>query len=79
LNPRAVSPNGLWKDIFQQDSSYPGRDNPNAAISEFFDRIGGEGWSGVPGYLEIDLRAAAGAWRAVGPGGLGPRAARVSL
>jgi hypothetical protein len=24
LNPRAVSPNGLWRTIFQQDASYPG-------------------------------------------------------
>ena len=61
LNPRAVSPNGLWKDIFQQDSSYPGRDNPNTAISEFFNRLETKGGPGVAGYLEIDLLAATGA------------------
>jgi len=43
LNPKAVSPNGLWKNIFQQDSSYPGRDNPNLAISEFFNRLATHG------------------------------------
>ena len=48
LNPKAVSPNGLWKDIFQQDSSYPGRDNPNLAISEFFDRLGRRGGPSSP-------------------------------
>jgi hypothetical protein len=39
LRPRAVSPNGLWESIFQQDASYPGRRNPNTAISEFFNRL----------------------------------------
>ena len=48
LNPRAVSPNGLWKDIFQQDSSYPGRDNPNTAISEFFNRLDTKGGPASP-------------------------------
>ena len=43
LRPRAVSPNGLWESIFQQDSSYPGRDNPNTAISGFFDRLANHG------------------------------------
>jgi hypothetical protein len=31
LNPKAISPNGLWRNIFQQDSSYADRDNPNLA------------------------------------------------
>lgn len=35
LRPRAVSPNGLWRSIFQQDAGYPGRNNPNTAISGF--------------------------------------------
>jgi hypothetical protein len=48
LNPRAVSPNGLWTDIFQQDSTYPGGDNPNTAISEFFDRLGAKGGPASP-------------------------------
>ena len=48
LNPRAVSPNGLWRSIFQQDSSYPGRDNPNTAISEFFNRLGAKGGPASP-------------------------------
>jgi hypothetical protein len=43
LSPRAVSPNGLWKGVFQQDSGYPGRDNPNLAISDFFDRLARHG------------------------------------
>ena len=48
LNPRAVSPNGLWRDIFQQDNSYPGRDNPNLAVSEFFNRLDHKGGSASP-------------------------------
>jgi hypothetical protein len=43
LNPRAQHPNGLWHGIFQQDSSYPGRDNPNTNISEFFNRLATHG------------------------------------
>jgi hypothetical protein len=43
LNPRAKSPNGLWQSIFQQDASYPGRADPNIAISAFFDRLGAKG------------------------------------
>jgi hypothetical protein len=39
LNPQAQSPNKLWYSIFQQDSSYPGRHNPNLAIAEFFNRL----------------------------------------
>ena len=48
LRARAVSPNGLWKGIFQQDTSYPGRSNPNTAISEFFDRLGHHGGPSSP-------------------------------
>lgn len=48
LNPKAVSPNGLWKSIYQQDSSYPGRDNPNLAISEFFNRLQTHGGPSSP-------------------------------
>jgi hypothetical protein len=48
LNPRAVSPNGEWWNIFQQDSSYPGRRNPNLAIAEFFNRLGNHGGSSSP-------------------------------
>ena len=48
LNPRAVSPNGLWESVFQQDSSYVGRGehgyrDPNTAISEFFSRLAAKG------------------------------------
>jgi hypothetical protein len=43
LDPKARSPNGLWESIFQQDASYPGRADPNAAISAFFDRLGAKG------------------------------------
>lgn len=39
LNPRAISKNKLWKNIYQQDASYEGRDDPNQAISEFFNRL----------------------------------------
>jgi hypothetical protein len=48
LNPRAQSPNELWYGIFQQDSSYPGRHNPNLAIAEFFNRLGRHGGPGSP-------------------------------
>ena len=48
LNPRAVSPNGEWESIFQQDSSYPGRRNPNTAISEFFNRLDTKGGPASP-------------------------------
>ncbi len=43
LNPPAVSPNRLWENIFQQDMSYPGRGNPNTAITGFFDRLDQKG------------------------------------
>ena len=43
LNPRAVSPNGLWESVFQQDSSYVGRRDLNTAISEFFSRLAAKG------------------------------------
>ncbi|MDV3133299.1 hypothetical protein [Mycobacterium sp. 29Ha] len=46
LNPRAVHPNGLWESIFQQDSSYPGRRDPNTNISEFFNRLDRKGGPG---------------------------------
>lgn len=48
LNPRAVSPNGLWMSIFQQDASYPGRRNPNLAIAEFFNRLDRHGGPSSP-------------------------------
>ena len=48
LNPRAVSPNREWESIFQQDSSYPGRRNPNTAISEFFNRLDTKGGPASP-------------------------------
>jgi hypothetical protein len=43
LNPRAVSPNGEWEGLAQQDKSYPGRRDPNLAISEFFKRLDEKG------------------------------------
>jgi hypothetical protein len=46
LSPRAVSPNGLWRSIFQQDSGYRDRDNPNAVIAQFFDRLEHHGGPG---------------------------------
>jgi hypothetical protein len=48
LSPRAVSPNGLWESIFQQDASYPGRRNPNLAIAEFFNRLDRHGGPSSP-------------------------------
>ena len=48
LRPRAVSPNGLWEGIFQQDASYAGRGNPNTAISEFFNRLEHHGGPSSP-------------------------------
>lgn len=39
LRPDAVSPNGKWRSIYQQDASYPNRDDPNEAIREFFNRL----------------------------------------
>jgi len=48
LNPKAVSPNQLWRNIFQQDASYAGRDNPNLAIAGFFDRLDRHGGPSSP-------------------------------
>ncbi|QJD53064.1 lysin A [Mycobacterium phage Compostia] len=39
LRPRAVSANGKWKGVYQQDTSYPGRDNANEQIREFMNRL----------------------------------------
>ncbi|WP_375488945.1 hypothetical protein [uncultured Mycobacterium sp.] len=47
-DPRAVSANGLWQGVFQQDFSYPGRRNPNLAIAEFFDRLDHKGGPASP-------------------------------
>ena len=73
LNPKARSANGLWESIFQQDSSYPGRRNPNLAISEFFNRLDKHGgpaspniWKSIfwlqqgPGYPSADVAFARG-------------------
>lgn len=47
LDPEAQ--NGNWKGVFQQDDSYPGRDDPNTQITGFYDRLdskkGSPGWS----------------------------------
>ena len=48
LSPRAVSPNRLWVSIFQQDASYRGRQNPNLAIAEFFNRLDRHGGPSSP-------------------------------
>ena len=48
LRPNAVSPNRAWVGIFQQDTSYPGRWNPNAAIAEFFNRLDIKGGRSSP-------------------------------
>lgn len=37
--PGAVSSNGKWRGIYQQDDSYPGRDDPNLNILAFLDKL----------------------------------------
>lgn len=39
LNPKASGGGGAWHGIFQQDRSYPGRDDPNQNIAEFYNRL----------------------------------------
>lgn len=39
LNPNASGGSGAWHGVFQQDSSYAGRDNPNTNITGFYDRL----------------------------------------
>jgi len=39
LRPSAVSPNGVWRGIYQQDASYPDRDDPTENIWAFLDRL----------------------------------------
>lgn len=39
LKPGATSANGLWVGIYQQDGGYTDRDNPNANIQQFLDRL----------------------------------------
>lgn len=48
LRPGARSPNGLWHGIFQQDTSYAGRDDPNTNIAEYFNRLDRHGGPGSP-------------------------------
>lgn len=47
-NPRAVSANGLWRGVFQQDASYAGRDDPDTSITEFLDRLDAKGGPASP-------------------------------
>lgn len=42
LRPGAKSANGLWWGIYQQDTSYRNRDDPNENIRQFFDRLDGK-------------------------------------
>lgn len=39
LDPTAIGGGGAWHGVFQQDSSYPGRDDPNQNIAEFYNRL----------------------------------------
>ena len=48
LSPRANGGGGAWHGIFQQDTSYRGRDNPNINIGEFFNRLAGHGGPASP-------------------------------
>lgn len=43
LNPSIPGGGGAWIGIFQQDTSYPGRHDPNENIRAFFDRLGSKG------------------------------------
>ncbi len=43
LSPKAIRPNKLWESIFQQHASYPGRADPNTAVSAFFDQLDAKG------------------------------------
>ena len=72
-NPHAVSANGLWRGVFQQDASYAGRDDPDIAISAFLDRLDTKGgphspdmWKSIfwlqqaPGMASADAALASG-------------------
>lgn len=52
LDPQAIGGGGAWHGVFQQDSSYPGRDDPNQNIKAFYDRLDAKrvspGWSDDP-------------------------------
>lgn len=48
LRSDAVGGGGAWVGIFQQDTSYPGRWDPNRNITEFFDRLDAKGGAGSP-------------------------------
>ena len=39
LSPSAIGGGGAWHGIFQQDTSYPGRSDPNQNIAEFYNRL----------------------------------------
>jgi hypothetical protein len=39
LNKSPIGGGGAWHGVFQQDTSYPGRDDPNKNIEAFFDRM----------------------------------------
>ncbi|MCQ4364537.1 DUF1906 domain-containing protein [Mycobacterium gordonae] len=39
LRPDAIGGGGAWHGIYQQDESYPGRDDPNENIRVFLDRL----------------------------------------
>lgn len=43
LDPNAHGGGGAWHGIYQQDTSYPGRDNPQTNIDEFFKRLQSKG------------------------------------
>jgi hypothetical protein len=43
LNPRAIGGGGAWHGIFEQDSGYGGRDDPNRNIAGFFNRLAAKG------------------------------------
>ncbi|QGJ95815.1 tail length tape measure protein [Gordonia phage EMoore] len=39
LSPTAIGGGGAWHGVYQQDTSYPGRDDPNKNIEAFLDRM----------------------------------------
>ena len=67
LSPRAISRNGLWNSIFQQDDSYPDRDNPNIVIESFFNRLAAKGGPHSPDVWQTIF------WLQQAPGAIGAR------
>ncbi|SKO35040.1 NLP/P60 family protein [Mycobacteroides abscessus subsp. abscessus] len=48
LRPHASGGGGAWIGIYQQDTGYPGRADPNRNIAEFFNRLDAKGGPSSP-------------------------------